>query len=622
MSAATGTAAIAAGFEEARRRLRRRQGVSDPDRGRPLTIDGESVPPGQWQHLAGPDGMPPGCPVKVLGMDGDMLYVIDALGQLASISDHAFGQNKVQRLFLNRMGYLYWAFPRIGKGGSVDGFDTVAVRDALYRAAGEQGMWSAANRVRGLGGWTDRTGNFVYHAGEVLYVKGREVPTGDYDGQFYPRRPGVPEPWETEVTDDMLRATGLLDALANFTFERAIDKIFILGWLCAAFYGAALPWRPMIFVVGDRGVGKSTLQALVKGVLGEALHATADTTPAGIYQRVGQDSLPVAVDELEAGANNDRVKGVVALARLAASGAVQFRGGSNHVGTSFTAKNCFFFSAINMPPVPSQDLSRMAIIHLQRRPAGYSAKPATVDADVLGRMVLRRLIDRWPAFEQTYQSYREALARGGHDGRGQDTYGTLLACADLLLGDGLLDDLGMPTIEGGLDRWGKLLAPASLPEHEDATDNWRRCLNHLLTARIDAWRGGVRQTVGQLLDDLGDGANGALSLKDANDLLAQIDLKVREAADVLPNQIGGKVLFVPNQSAMIAQVFKGEVWAGDGSTGSWPGALRQGEHTGVIFKDRRFNKERINGVERRCTLINLRELNFLMNREREDAEEA
>ncbi|GLK72587.1 hypothetical protein KHC23_07690 [Ancylobacter dichloromethanicus] len=628
MSAATGTDAIAAGYGDAKRRLHRRQGnVKDPARGQPMAIGDDIVPPGGWQHLAAPDGMPPGCPVQVLGMDGDVLYVIDALGQLASITDNALGQKKIQRLFLHRMPYLYWAFPRWGKpkgGGqaNVDGFDTVAVADALYTAAGEKGMWNAGDRVRGLGGWTDRAGNFVYHAGEVLFINGRERATGDYDGQFYPRRPGKPEPWAREVTDDMLRNTGLLQALANFTFERKIDAIFILGWLCAAFLGAALPWRPMIFVVGDRGVGKSTLQALIKGVLGDALHATADTTPAGIYQRVGQDSLPVAVDELEAGANNDRVKGVVALARLAASGAVQFRGGSNHVGTSFTAKNCFFMSAINMPPVPSQDLSRMALIHLRPRPAGYSAKPVTVDADTVGRMVLRRLIDRWPAFEVTYQTYREALSRGGHDGRGQDTYGTLLACADLLLGDGLLEEMGMPTIDGGLDRWSQMLAPSSLPEHEDATDNWRRCLNHLLTARIDAWRGGVRHTVGQLLDDLGDGSNGAINLADANVLLAQVDLKVRDAQDVLPNQIGGKVLFIPNQGKMIAEVFKGEVWAGDGSTGSWPGALRQGLHTGVIFADKRFNRERINGIERRCTLVNLRELNFLMARERGDAEEA
>lgn len=616
---ATGTDAIAASFADARGRIARRRRAADPEVGKGMEINGEIVPPGQWQHLAGPDGMPPDCPVHVLGMDGDVLYVIDALGQLASITDNSFGQNKCQRLFLNRIGYLYWAFPRFGKGASVTGFDMVAVRDALYRAAGERGMWSASNRVRGLGGWTDRAGSFVYHAGEAIFVKGREQPTGDYDGQFYPRRPAIAEPWPREVSDDMLRKTQLVEALNSFTFERQqIDPLLVLGWLASSFLGAALPWRPMLFVVGDRGVGKSSLQALVKGVLGDALHATADTTPAGIYQRVGQDSLPVAVDELEAGHNNERVKGVVALARLAASGAVQFRGGSNHVATSFTAKNCFFMSAINMPPVPPQDLSRMAIVHLRPREAGFSGKPPVVDQETVGRMVLRRLIDRWPAFDETYQTYRAALGRAGHDSRGQDTFGTLLACADLLLGDELLEELGLPTIDGGLDRWGKMLAPSSLPEHDDALENWRRCLNHLLVAKIDAWRGGRQHMVGGLLEDL---KKGELSEKDANELLAQVDLKVRKAEDVLPHQIGGWVLYIPNISQQVNLLFKGEAWGGEGSTGTWSGALRQGLHTGAVITDKERNKTRINGVERRCTLINLRRL-AEMDSEARDADQA
>ncbi|WP_163359483.1 hypothetical protein, partial [Escherichia coli] len=82
------------------------------------------------------------------------------------------------------------------------------------------------------------------------------------------------------------------------------------------------------FITGDYGQGKSTLQAIIKEVIGDALHATADTTPAGIYQRVKQDCLPVAVDELEADADNRRAVGVVRLARLAASGGVMYRGGS------------------------------------------------------------------------------------------------------------------------------------------------------------------------------------------------------------------------------------------------------------------------------------------------------
>ncbi|MEW6256564.1 MAG: hypothetical protein AB1592_11455 [Pseudomonadota bacterium] len=578
----------------------------DPVRGEPALINGEEIRPGAWGHLATKDGLPPDCPVQVLGMEGDVLYVIDAAGQLVEILDHAFGQNKVQRLFLHRMAYLYWAFPRFGQGGTINGFDTVKVRDAFYEAAGRRGLWSAGDKVRGLGGWTDRAGNLVVHCGDTLYVRGTEAPTGEYEGHFYPRRPPIAEPWARPVDDEQMHETELWAALQTFTWDRPeVDPILVLGWLAAAYLGGALPWRPMIFVVGDKGVGKSSLQGLIKGVLGDALHQTADTTPAGIYQKVKQDSLPVGVDELEAGADNARVLGVVKLARLAASGGVMYRGGSNHSGTTFTARNCFFMSAINMPPVPPQDLSRMALINLRPRDKARAAERVpTLDADVVGRMMLRRLMDNWPAFPELYARYRAALGSGGHDGRGQDTYGTLLACAHLVLGDGLLERYGLPTdANEDLDRWGELLAAESLPEKEDASENWRRCINHLLTSRVEAWRGGIRHTVGQLMHELqGD----HISLGDANAQLAQADLLAIPAGDLVRGAFG-YALAIPNSGPMISQMFRGTDWGGEGGAGVWGAALRQGPPH-LIVADKLKNRQRINGVQRRCTIIMVREL--------------
>ena len=608
MTAAKGTDGVAAASEDAKRALRRKQRdhVRDPDVGEVRLIEGEEVPPGRWS----PDlwGLPPDCPVQVLGMDGDALYVIDALGQLADISDSNFGQNKVQRLFLHRMGYLYWAWPRFGQKGKITGFDTVAVRDALYKAAGRRGAWSPGDKVRGRGGWTDRAGNLVLHCGDVLYVKGREQPIGNYESHFYPRRPGLPEPWSLPVSDESMDGTNLWAALSTFTFERPlVDPVLLIGWMAAAFLGAALDWRPMIFVVGDRGVGKSSLQTLIKGVLGDALIKAADTTAAGIYQRVGQDSLPVAVDELEAGADNSRVLAVIKLARLAASGDMMMRGGSNHVGTSFRAFNCFLFSAINRPPVPPQDLSRMALITLMPRdPSRTAERVPVIDADVVGRMMLRRLVDAWPHFQEFYALYRAALGKGGHDGRGQDTYGTLLTCAHLVLGDGLLERYGLPTDADGLDAWGEMLAAASLPEREDAGENWRRCLGHLLTSRVEAWRHGIRHTVGQLMHEL---QQGQCSLADANRDLAQADLMALPAADVVPGALG-YALAVPNSGPMIAQMFRGTEWGGDGGAGVWSAALRQGP-TRLVVTDKAKNKLRINGMQRRCTIVMLLELERL-----------
>ncbi len=60
------------------------------------------------------------------------------------------------------------------------------------------------------------------------------------------------------------------------------------------------------FTTGGAGVGKSTLQGLIKRTLGRAMLDTTDTTQAGIYQRVRNDCLPVMVDELENKAGSSR----------------------------------------------------------------------------------------------------------------------------------------------------------------------------------------------------------------------------------------------------------------------------------------------------------------------------
>ena len=66
-----------------------------------------------------------------------------------------------------------------------------------------------------------------------------------------------------------------------------------------SFLSGALEWRPSTFITGDKATGKTTVQKVFKGVLGGWLVQAADTTAAGIYQRVKHDALPVSVDELE-----------------------------------------------------------------------------------------------------------------------------------------------------------------------------------------------------------------------------------------------------------------------------------------------------------------------------------
>lgn len=580
-------------------RLSLPRGIPDPGVGEAR----DGVNPGAWR-VPGSFGLPEDCPVRPLGLDGDVLYVIDALGQLAAITPSGFSINWAQRLFAGRAGYLWWAWPRLGgkKGEDVTGLDLLALRDDLYAAGAKKGLWKAVEKVRGLGAWAGRDGRLILHCGEYLWVNGRIQPTGEVDGFFYPRRPTTYLPFAEAADGDLNPAGELFRAFQTFNWRRPdLDPLLFLGWIGAGFLGGALPWRPSMFVVGDKAVGKSTLQALVKTIFGDAIVSTPDTTPAGIYQRIGNDALPIAVDELEAEADDRRVRAVVRLARLAASGGLMLRGGADHHGIEFQARSTFLFSAINAPWMPAQDLSRIAVLSVGKLDAAKAAGAPTLhDAETIGPRLLRRLADAWGAngegFANLYEDYRTALRAGGHDSRGQDTYGTFLTCAHLMLGDDEMDRLGLP-MSDSLGSWAGRMAAAAQPERESARENWRACAERLLTSRVDAWRSGSRSTVGVLLEEVV--ATGAF-LENARSMLAQVDLALLDRMNTIAP--GSHVLCVPNEGPLLAQLFAGSPWGGSGGGGTWKDALRQGPGDVVIY-DAKVNKQRVGGFSRRCTLL-------------------
>lgn len=575
----------------------------------------EGIFPGTWAGFP-VDGMPPGCPVIPLGVDGKTCYLVDTLGQLIAVSTSEWNKKTLAALFSLTPNYPYWAWPRWGgsKPGTdgervakINGFDADNACACLMKACGERGLFDPGDKVRGRGGWQDERGRFVWHAGEALYMveKGKlvEAPPGDIDGVFYARRPPIVTPWEEAIDEGESPGHDILKALQSWEWERpALDPVLALGWIAGSPLGAALHWRPTLFVTGDRGHGKSTMQGLFKDVLGPILHASADTTAAGIYQRVKQDSLPVAVDELEADADNRKVMAVVKLARLAASGAEMFRGGAEHEGVTFRARNAFFFSSINPPPLAPQDRSRIAQLNMRKRTrregeaktATKSYKPESPAA--LGRQLLRRMMEEWPKFEATFARWQDMLGEAGFDGRGCDTYGVLLACAELALGQEGLEAAGLPITE--VERLGRMLADATAAERAEQTDNWRGCLERLLSWTIDNYKGGERPIVGDVLERVEAGLGGdGFSLDEGRSRLMQAGLGVKRPDKGRPEIM----LCVPPRGVQIEKIFAGTVWQG----GVWMHALKQGPAEIVRRGPENEFVVKIAGLSQRCVLIDM-----------------
>lgn len=534
---------------------RRKSGTSDRPPPKPVADD-----PSTW-------------PVTPLGVRGDRHYFLDAMRQLREMKASEFGRLGIKGLFGHRNHQLEEIWPRLGKKGAVQGADYDDAASHLIAAAARKGVWDAFGRTRGSGSWlSEDDESLILHCGDAIFCDGEWIEPGVH-GQFvYPADKRFPRPWETKVAGGS-RGPGrlLLDQLQSWNWKRGeLDAMLLLGWIGAALIGGAIGWRPVVWITGGRGTGKSTLHRLLELLFDKSLIMVSDASAAGIWQKLGHSTLPVALDEVEAESDNRRGQGLIKFARQAASGGLVLRGGADHGASEFTARSCFLFSSILIPPLLPQDRSRMAILELGelRRDGGEPELDARQLREV-GQRLLRRIVDGWRRWNSTLSLYREALMEVGHGARGADVFGTLLTAADILLDD------GEPNHDA-IEALAEQLNVKSLAESEDDAREEERCLQHLSTRAIPLDGIGQRRLIAEWIrraSGLESDAGGELAsrevMAEAQRMLGRYGLAVKREGD--------EYLFaIASYHAELQKLYEGTHWSGQsGGVGVWTQALRR-----------------------------------------------
>lgn len=472
---------------------------------------------------------PPDCPVRALGISSDIsgsqkCYYLDVNGQLVGLeAGNRHGKNSLIALFGTasdwiESNYPQWSAPvyegrgaarQLVKPSEIVGFDQAEASRALIEECARRGIFDPTGRMRGRGAHGLAQGGLVLHLGDKLLASRSRVDgslrdwtyhdTGLHEGFVYPTAAALPRPHHEAAPS---RAAEKLLALLNtWQFKRGLlDVRLVLGAIGASMIGGALRWRPNVWITGGAGTGKSTLNGedgVLDHLFGNACLRTGNASAAAIRQTLKNATVPVFFDEIEADADNRRSREVIELARVSSSGATMHRGGQDHQAHEFTLKSCFWFSSINIPPIEPQDRSRLAILELKPLPgdaepidpARMRIKGVGTLAD-MGRMLQRRMIEGWHRLPETIALFHKTLSAAGHSRRACDQFGTLLACADLLLNDELPDD-------EELAHWAELAAPRRMAEVSEATSDHAACLGHILTSQVQARGGDEREQLGE-----------------------------------------------------------------------------------------------------------------------------
>lgn len=564
----------------------RQMAMRDPIPGAPMQLqllpggETEWIEPGQWMAkgaVDGSTGLPFGCPVIPLGKDGQTCWFLDTLGAVVSLEASASGKGPIGALFAGRSRFLEWAWPRWNAPKKDEDFRVIGwqaddARQALVDACAFTGQFSLEDQVRGRGAWRDIDNGLIYHAGDEVWIGGKWRPCGMHGGFIYPARKKIGRPSRgAHKAGPGSAGDHLLELMRTFNWDRGdFDAHLMLGWIITAKMGGALHQRPVSFVTGGEGSGKTTLQGLARFVMNGGLIKTSNTTAAGIYQRLREDSVAILVDELEGSQDPRTSQKILELARIAYSGDSLNRGGDKGVAREFKLQSSFMGSAISMPALDAQDASRMAILMLrERESAGGKLDVDVATLEAIGRHLLRRIFDRWGEWDGLVNVFRAAMIAVGHTDRAGDTFAPLAAGAHLALNDHAptADDLAM---------WQRWLDPRDLAETAGREKTWRRCLSHLIEAQPGAFASPTftHKSVAQVLDAFRS-KRGA-DETDVDNYLRKVGLAFSWPKDEFRHEFETGRLFVPSKHPALHDLFEGTQWAGrQGAPGPWAGVLKQ-----------------------------------------------
>lgn len=475
----------------------------------------ESVEAAGAERLRGPvdlevDGAGP-CPVTPLGRQGDVHYFLSPSGNLVARKPREFSRNELAVLFDGDMGWPFSAFPKKDGDGFVVDWNINKLAGWLILKCAECGYFDPERQVRGPGVWRaeKETGEvdprLLVHCGDQLSSDGGRTwrPAGCRIGRHV-YVAGLPEP-RPALGEGVGAARALYDLLRqwNWRDDHAPDLLF--GWIAAAMIAGALPWRPIVWVTGQAGTGKSTLERLLDRLLSGLALRAADPTSAGLRQTLKGAARVVMLDEIEASPRNNRARDVVELARMGSTAgqAAVLRGSADGKAQSYPIEAIFYLTSIIPPPLEPQDASRIAVLDLMPLDSDPAHRvkvtQAIRDLAGIGPALRGRMLDGIERYRANFDVWESALAGAGCDSRSIDQLATLLAAGDTLRQDAVTD----PSAASG-----QLDAMQGEIESEDRISDADKCVNHLLSSPISLMQGGrfitYAEAVAQAIGTTGD----------------------------------------------------------------------------------------------------------------------
>lgn len=452
------------------------------------------------------------CPVKPLGKTSGLFAFMTPGGEIEYVRAKDLATRAVLTgLFDGDVRWLRACFP-----DQKEYFGAHWAAAWLMQACVAQGFFHAERQLRGPGAWRLQGGKaLLLHHGDTIEIRSeRGSPVvmdagARHGGYIYVASRAEAKPAKEAATRDDV--AGFFNLLDRWRYSHPEDPRVLLGWVGCAYLAGALKWRPHVWLTGGTGTGKSTLEGVIRDLVGSSALRSAEPTKMAIAQALAGAARPVLLDEFERDIDPQKQESVVQLARLASTEdqAGIMRGSPEGRVRVYLIRACFYLSGIVPAPLKPQDRSRIHMIDLREldHAAGDVAEVMALTSKIpeFGPRLRARAIEGFWRFQQNERTFEAAILKvWNKGGRVVDQMGTLLAMSEMLLRDEAV------TLAEACDLLGRFSEVRDDILGRADEGESQLCLRHLISSRIRCEH--VEKTVGEIICNVREASGGEARL--------------------------------------------------------------------------------------------------------------
>jgi putative DNA primase/helicase len=473
----------------------------------------------------------------------------------------------------------FWldSFPGPADRNGVVKTDWEAAVDVLIRATNRAGQYDPCSQV-GQGTWMDNN-RIIFNSGRDLWVEGEGVVNlHDFVGEktYVVGKPcGMPD-FDNPFPADAPEIWELLDIIRAIHWApegRKVSVMNMFGWLAIGPICGVLPWRPHLYLSGERGVGKSwIINNIINRIFSDyGENVKADSTESGLRNLLNGRAFPLIFDEAEGETLEDRQRmaKIIRLARHSATPGNSYvaQGVSGGGGQrQFAIASTFLMCSITPQLTASADFTRFGRAHLMGGLSHYDfleriKGPAArlLDKTFSGRF-MARMIMRAKDMDAVSTKMQEGLSSYNMEQRLIDVYGTYLAGAWLLLRDDVPESgmEAMSWVRQTFDMVDDLMSQVQeISEDKDHVRLFRTLLSG--TIKVESMSIGTRHySVGELIQILLGTYpyEDAVPLPEAVRALARLGIKLGRDHDTVKDTTTADCLFIHKNSTEIERLLE------------------------------------------------------------------